>query len=1620
MNSQDKETALVISQVIEYAKKHGECGQNSVFVDFIKVFFRNLSLEDLSNYETEDLHGIVLSQWRLIRQRKPGQTLLRVYNPSKEEDGWSSTHTVIELVIDDMPFLVDSMSMELNRLGLTIHQSIYLGGVKCVHKDDEVIAIKDHSDHSEDATIEAPIHMEIDRQNDEQTLKQIQENVLRVINDVQRVVTDWPKMQQKMQAIIDEYDNKDLQGRFADMAESREFLQWMLDDCFTFLGMREYQLVGEGDDKALEIVSGTGMGVLHDDKRGKQRRQYSDLPEEARRVALSREHCLIITKTNTRSTVHRPAYTDYVGIKKFDREGNLIGEYRIIGLYTSVAYSSNPSHIPFLRDKVQQVMAMSKLPTRSHAGKDLMHIMTTFPRDDLLHASAEEIYDLAVGIMRLQERRRIRMFYRKDIYGRFISILVYVPRENFTTELAERMRHILAEETDSKEVMLNTRFSESVLARLHFIVRINSNDPREYNFEAIEQRLVAVGQSWTDGLLQNLVGFFGESPGNELLGFYRTAFPAGYCEDFMPCDAVRDIEQIEVLRRKEQPIAMYLYRNSDCDDHHVKLKLFHAKSTIPLSDAVPVLENMGFRVLGETPFKITLSDKSCYWINDFLLESTISELVDIDAIARLFYEAIIQLWSQRLENDGFNKLVVASKLDWHEVSLLRAYAKYFKQIGFTLSQQYIEHALVNNNELTSMLMALFKFRFDPAFSGDRRLECEQLERRINAGLDEVMSLDEDRIIRHYISIIYATVRTNFYQRNESRQVKDYISLKINSSMVPDVPLPLPAFEVFVYSPRFEGVHLRSSTVARGGIRWSDRMEDFRTEVLGLMKAQQVKNALIVPSGAKGGFITKKTTAQMDRETFLAEGIHCYQQYIRALFDVTDNRDGEEIIHPLNTVRYDGDDAYLVVAADKGTATFSDIANEISKERGFWLGDAFASGGSAGYDHKKMGITAKGAWVSAQRHFLELGINADEANITVVGIGDLAGDVFGNGVLMSPHIKLVAAFNHMHIFLDPNPNPQASYQERKRMFALPRSSWDDYDRSVISSGGGVYKRSAKAIRLTPEIKKLLNVDKDVVVPNELISAILKARVDLIWNGGIGTFIKGEQEKNIEVGDRMNDHIRVNGCDLRARVLCEGGNLGVTQLGRIEYDQAGGKINTDFIDNSAGVDCSDHEVNIKILLNPMLLDHKMTESERNDLLQQMTDEVSRLVLKNNYRQNQALSLLSLTSTKDMALYVAYLEDIESKGLINRELEFLPDSKQLLARKSEGLGLSRPELAVLFSYSKNILKQQILDSDLTSDPVIAQLVFDIFPVVLSERYRQQIIDHQLHREIIATQLSSQLVSDMGIAVIYQMQNETGASIEHIIRAYICAKHIFDINESHQLIEALDYQVDTNVQYQMMLEGVNLVRRALRWLLRDQQDLTNMQAIIDHFNDRISGLFNRLPKLLVGRDREAYQARKQQLMLANVPELIAAKVAGATPLYHALNIVEAASDSDCEINRVAKIYFMLVDRLELLSIRDYINAYPVDSQWAVLARASFKADLDWVQREMTVDVLRFDTLARSIPGRIAAWLEHNEEMVSRTRKVIADLRNTDVPDFAILSVAIKELMELANIGKHRNKMEV
>lgn len=1618
--SQNSAAKTIIGKVINCARKQvGESDADIKLLErFIRLYYSHTSSADLCRYNASELCAIAISHWRLLQAAGPEHFELRVFNPTQEVDGWQSTHTVIQLVSRDMPFLVDSMRMEVNRSRLTPHLIVHMGGMRVNRGEDGKInkILAYHS--KEDSEIEAPIYMEIDRQTRPEALEALRENLARVVTDVQLAVQDWEAMRARLSETIEELQQQEVPRQSLELNESVAFLEWLLADHFTFLGVRDYEVVGEEEDRALRLIPGSGLGVLRDESHSKVYRQFADMPAQARDLMLSKEQLLVISKTNTVSTVHHPSYTDYIGIKRFDKNGELIGERRLIGLYTSTAYNSNPRVIPFLRGKVAKILSQSNLPLRSHAGKDLMHILTTLPRDDLIQATTDELFEIAMGILHLQERRQVRLFIRKDAYGRFLSCLVFVPRDNFDTDLALKIQDILQRVFHGLEINYDTHFSASILARIHYLVRIDPLRELDYDLDNVEAEITEAARSWQDTFREKALEYFGEERGNTIIVDYLRAFPAGYREIFSAATAVSDVEYIEELEQ-DTDLGMSFYRPA-ADQHVIRFKLFRLHNTMPLSDALPILENMGLRVIGEQPYRIKRADGVYVWINDFSMTDATGHGFDVDEIKDIFQEIFRRVCWGDAENDTFNRLGLMAKLDWREISVLRAYTKYLRQTGFTFSSQYVADTFSHYPNMAGQLVELFKLYFSPGLL-DRESKIAELKQVFIEQLEDVASLDDDRILRRCLEVICATLRTNYFQMTAEGESKNYITFKLNPREVPELPKPLPRYEIFVYSPRFEGVHLRMSKVARGGLRWSDRREDFRTEVLGLMKAQQVKNALIVPAGAKGGFVAKRLPQGGSREAIMEEGIACYQDFIQGMLDITDNLLDGKVVVPDNTVCHDDEDSYLVVAADKGTATFSDIANQISVDRNFWLGDAFASGGCTGYDHKKMGITARGAWISAERQFQELGIKLDCTEVSVVGVGDMSGDVFGNGMLLSEHLKLVGAYNHMHIFLDPNPNAAKSFEERKRLFALPRSGWDDYNPVLISKGGGVFRRTAKFIKLTPEIKAVLDIDTDTLTPNELIQAMLRAPVDMIWNGGVGTFVKASSETDADVGDRSNDLLRVNANQLRSRVVCEGGNLGFTQRARIEYELNGGRINTDFIDNSAGVDCSDHEVNIKILLNKIMEAGDLTEKQRNNLLGQMGDEVSELVLRNNYHQNRALSYAAHSSAEHMGLYIRYLETQEERGELDRSLEFLPDTKALLERKTEGRGLTRPELSVLLAYSKIILEKRIRLSGMTDSISVQGFVRGAFPTPLRKRYDEPLQHHRLKNEIISTQLSNQLVSDMGITFTYQMQDETGAPVEDIVRAYIAARHIFHMPELMEAIESLDYKVDATVQHNMTEQVVRTVRRAARWFLRNKRSHVDIEQTIADFAHHIDGMYKRLPRLLVGDDRVRLEERRDALIAANVPEALALKVASAPPMYHLLNVIEAIRlrDSGDEVYQVAKVYFSLVDHLDLVWFRDQLNGYSADTRWSVLARAAFKGDLDLIQRELTLGVIGAAGGARSLATRLTHWFQQHKRLIERWQNLLTDLRSTEIKDFAVLSVAIRELGDLAHASRLESNIE-
>lgn len=1607
MNTVGNGRQEIIKKLHSYLKNKLEKNQAELLTRFAERYYASASFEDLNARTIQDLFGALLSHWRCIYDRKPGDAKVRVFNPTLDNDGWQSKHTIIEVSHDDIPFLVDSIRMALNRNQLQTHFAIHFGGLKLIRDEkNRIVEILPVDDIDPKATTEAPIYFEIDRQTDPLIMDALREQIERVLSDVRLAVLDWRKMIGRAEEALNELESNPPPLDPAEISESKDFLRWMIANHFTFLGCRDYRLIGNENNRALQVIPGTGLGVLRDDRAGMAARTYADLPPQARKLALSK-NILIIAKTNTKATVHRDVYTDYIGIKRFNEKGELVGERRFIGLYTSTAYHSSPRYIPFLRHKVAKVIHELHFPPDSHNGKEAIHILETLPRDDLFQATDEELVQLTLGILQLQERKRVRLFVRKDSYGRYYSCLVYVPRDIFTTELSNSMQEVLMYAFQGIESTFTTYFSESTLARIHYLIRVNPKTSIDYDVAKIEQRLIAVTRSWTDEFKSYLIDEFGEAEGLRYFTKYRKAFPGSYTEYYLPSTAIEDIKKIENLSEKN-PLGMILYKSGLSE---LRLKLFHTEETIALSDVLPTLENMGMRIIGERPHEIILKDGNLVWINDFDMIYVKNKDVDINSIKTIFQEAFFHIWFHHAEDDGFNQLVLAAELSWREIAILRAYTKYLRQTGFNFSQNYIEHALINNANIAKNLVNLFILRFSPQY----RADISELVSSIEESFDAVSSLDEDRILRRLLEVILATTRTNYFQKTNDGLPLSYISFKLDPYAISELPLPRPKYEIFVYSPRVEGVHLRAGHVARGGIRWSDRREDFRTEVLGLMKAQNVKNSLIVPVGAKGGFFPKELPTNGSRDEIMKEVVYSYSTFIRGLLDITDNIIDQKTVAPKDVVRYDDDDPYLVVAADKGTATFSDFANTISEEYKFWLGDAFASGGSTGYDHKKMAITARGAWESAKRHFRELEINPDTTDFTVVGIGDMSGDVFGNGMLMSSHIKLVGAFDHRHIFLDPNPDPLISFNERKRLFELERSTWLDYNPKLISEGGGVFNRTAKSIKITPEMKAIFNIKKDSLTPNDLIKAILKSPVDLIFNGGIGTFVKASFETNQDVGDRTNDYIRIDANELNARSVCEGGNLGFTQSARIEYSLNHGMIYTDFVDNSAGVDCSDHEVNIKILLNKIVSEGGLSLQERNKLLAKMKDEVARLVLRDNYEQTQMLSLEASVATVTIDIFRRFINDLEQRGRLNRQLEYLPTDMQLIERKSRGLGLTRPELAVLLAYCKMYLKEDILETTVPEDPYFVKYLMQAFPEILCRKYLSEMKEHSLRREIIATQVAKHISDHMGINFVDRLQRETGATVEYIIRSYVISEALFDMSQVWHQIEELDDRIKVQIQHKMMLQCYFLIRRATRWFLRNRKPDIDIEETIILYGQPITRLSKELPKLLIGVDQELYTNELNLYLEEGVPKDLAEKIASSELLFTSLDIVEAALRTDLDILEVAQTYYALDSSLELNWLREQINTFSIESQWDELARAGFRDDLDRLQRKLSVSILKLKkkkTSQKSIHERIDFWLEKHKHLLQRWQNLIAEIKASSTVDFVTYTIVLRELSDFAKAG--------
>ncbi|MFJ9814281.1 NAD-glutamate dehydrogenase [Streptomyces sp. NPDC101151] len=1597
---------------------------------FLQRYYLHTAPEDLSDRDPVDVFGAAVSHYRLAETRPQGTANVRVHTPTVEENGWTCSHTVVEVVTDDMPFLVDSVTNELTRQGRGIHVVIHPQIV--VRRDltgrlIEVLPSAPPGELPHDAHIESWIHVEIDRETDRADLKQITADLLRVLSDVREAVEDWEKMRDAATRISDGLQSEPRPGDLpaAEVEEARELLRWLSSDHFTFLGFREYEL---RDDDTLAAVPGTGLGILRADPQHSEDDQhpvspsFERLPADAR--AKAREHkLLVLTKANSRATVHRPSYLDYVGVKKFDADGNVVGERRFLGLFSSAAYTESVRRVPVIRRKVDEVLHRAGFSPESHDGRDLLQILETYPRDELFQTPVAELQAIATSVLYLQERRRLRLYLRQDEYGRYYSALVYLPRDRYTTGVRLRIIDILKEELGGISVDFTAWNTESILSRLHFVVRVPPGtelpELSDSDKDRIEARLVEAARSWADGFAEALNAECGEERAAELLRRYNNgnSFPEGYKADHTPRAAVADLVHLERLTgEKGNDFALSLYEPVGAAPGERRFKIYRKGDAVSLSSVLPVLNRLGVEVVDERPYELRCSDRTIAWIYDFglrlpkALGAGNGDYLGEDGRER-FQEAFSATWTGEAENDGFNALVLSAGLTWRQATVLRAYAKYLRQAGSTFSQDYMEDTLRNNVHTTRLLVSLFEARMSPERQKAGLEIVDALLEELDAALDQVASLDEDRILRSFLTVIKATLRTNFFQEALGGRPHEYVSMKFDPQAIPDLPAPRPAYEIWVYSPRVEGVHLRFGKVARGGLRWSDRREDFRTEILGLVKAQMVKNTVIVPVGAKGGFVAKQLPdPAVDRDAWLAEGIASYKTFISALLDITDNMVAGEVVPPQDVVRHDGDDTYLVVAADKGTATFSDIANGVAEKYNFWLGDAFASGGSAGYDHKGMGITARGAWESVKRHFRELGVDTQGEDFTVVGIGDMSGDVFGNGMLLSEHIRLVAAFDHRHIFIDPNPDAATSYAERRRLFELPRSSWADYATELLSAGGGIFPRTAKAIPLNAHIREALGIEEKIskMTPADLMKAILHAPVDLLWNGGIGTYVKSSAESNADAGDKANDAIRVDGRDLRVKVVGEGGNLGLTQLGRIEFALQGGRINTDAIDNSAGVDTSDHEVNIKILLNGLVADGDMTVKQRNKLLAEMTDEVGALVLRNNYAQNTALAN-ALAQSKDMLhAQQRFIRHMVREGHLDRALEFLPTDRQIRERVGQGQGLTGPETAVLLAYTKITVAEELLDTSLPEDPYLRGLLHAYFPTPLRERFADAVDSHPLRREITTTVLVNDTVNTGGTTYLHRLREETGASLEEIVRAQTAARAIFRSAPVWDAVEELDNKADAAVQTRIRLHSRRLVERGTRWLLNNRPQPLQLAETVEFFAERVEQVWQELPKLLRGADLEWYQHVYDELSEVGVPDELATRVAGFSSAFPALDIVSVADRMGKEPLAVAEVYYDLADRLGIAQLMDRIIELPRADRWQSMARASIREDLYAAHAALTADILAAGNGTSSPEQRFKAWEQKNAAILSRARTTLEEIRSSDSFDLANLSVAMRTMRTL------------
>jgi glutamate dehydrogenase len=1567
---------------------------------FAKAVLRRLSPAEMEEFGVDGLLGLVRSAFELADRCGTQPSIVRVFDPSIDRDGFETVGSVVETNTDDSPFLVDSIQEELLARGIGISRLLHpvIGTVR-----DELGRIERVMSGRDASHRESVMYFELDRQLLPRERDELEERVISILHDVRLVVRDFEPMQERVGHMIELARAAAVRYPPQEVGEAIDFLGWLAQLNFVFLGYREYELVDiEGQPRGgIVAVPGSGLGILSDVQRSAfaDTTKLSSLPD-AIKARIEDGDLLVFSKTNAHSTVHRRARMDYIGVRIVNDAGEITGEARLIGLFTSKAYMEPAAKTPLLHHKLEQILAAEDLIPGSHDYKESDELFESFPRDELFQASAEELRRLVVGLLQLEKHGGIRVLVRRDLYGRSVSVVVALPRDRFNASLRKRLQQYFLEQFNGRTVDYHLSLGETESARIFFTVHVGPGESiPDVPYEQLEAEVERLARSWDDDLRDALIDRVGPERGPILAEKYSPRFPSYYKALEEWGLIVDDVLALEELESNEEGFLVGI-GNETRGERLTRVKLYKTGGKVDLSAFMPILEALGLRAVEEIPTQV-LGDGKTY-IHDFGVLDSRGAVLDLGKEAENVAATISAVWRGETESDSLNRLVTLSDLDWRQVQILRAMRRYRMRTSSRYTEEYRNDAMAEQAHISAALVGLFEAKFDPDRQASEE-EIDEIRQSIHAALRDVRSLDQDNILRSLLGTIEATVRTNAYVPGRTS-----LSFKLRSARVPEMPKPHPLYEIFVYSPHMEAIHLRGGMIARGGIRWSDRREDYRTEVLGLMKAQKVKNAVIVPDGSKGGFILRRTPSA--RDELKAEVSAQYVTFMRGMLDITDNLIDGTVVHPERVRIHDVDDPYLVVAADKGTATFSDTANSISLDYGFWLGDAFASGGSQGYDHKALGITARGAWESVKRHFREIGIDVMTESFTVVGIGDMSGDVFGNGMLYSAQIKLVCAWDHRHIFIDPQPDPAASFAERNRLFTTPGSTWADYDRASMSAGGDVFDRSAKSVKLSPEARAALGIDDDVpedMTPADLIHRALQAPVDLLWNGGIGTYVKGSGEGHTEVGDRANDPVRVNGEQVRARIVGEGGNLGFTQRGRIEYARAGGRINTDFIDNSAGVDTSDHEVNIKILLGLAIQRGELTMDERNELMQSSAEDVVAHVLYDNYQQAQILSQEVEVSVQRVEAYEDLMQQLEAgDGELERDVEFLPSSEDMLERRGAGEGLVRPELAVLLAYAKRAIFAALVESDLPDSPYLARDLRSYFPAKIVERFDHLIDEHPLRRELVATIVANDVVNSQGVTFVSRMANETGAPAADVVRAFRIARDVTGAVVRWADVEALDGAIDPEIQNELMTGVDWLVETTSRWYLVHATGHALAGAIDDAREsfEELSGVIAQIgPE--AWRDEHEHAARR--LEAEGVPAPLARRHAFQAELVHGPDIIAVAHTSGRTVLEVARAFFLLGERLQLDWLEKQVESMPGGSRWQRWALQSMEDDLFTLRRSLAEAVLD-ECGGLPIDEAVEKFLESRQDAYARLQRFMRSLAVEGMGDLAPLTVALRQIRSL------------